>query len=547
MKKYLIVSPIIVLLFTSQLYSQNWQWALSSGKSNGDDFGRIDIDNNSNLYLAGIFYQFNGIFGNDTLLTNGGNDIVLAKLNSSGNFQWARQIGGNNLEGIGGINFNSSSNSIFIGGNFYDSIAFGTISLIASGSNDIFFAKYDLNGNCVWAKKAGGNGSDNSFRISSDNNGNFYAVGLVTDTAYFDSHMVTSGMYLTKYNNNGLCQWAKNVSYGVSIINISCFNNEVLVSGWSGNDTIIVDPDTLYSNSVGDDLFLAKFDANGNLIWAELDGGGMVASTAGAKFDDNGNIYAPCNLGSADTATFGSVIFPPPAGGFQVCLVKYNNNGTFIWARETNCTMDFRVNDISVNNSDGSCYLTGNFSGTVSIGSYTVSAAPGNVDMYIARFNTNGDCLGIRNTKVDIGGPSPGAGNSVVQDAANCYVAGQFRNTANFDSYSITSTFTTKDIFIAKIDVFTGIGGLDKISNNQLEIYANPNRGTFNIKVPDEVKTFKKAVLIIYNSAGKETTRFPLDNENDYPHFDVANSAKGMYTIKLLQGNKSYTGKLVVE
>ena len=85
------------------------------------------------------------------------------------------------------------------------------------------------------------------------------------------------------------------------------------------------------------------------------------------------------------------------------------------------------------------------------------------------------------------------------------------------------------------------------MSNNQLIIYANPNKGTFNIKVPDGVTNLDGAVLIVYDNVGREASRFSLDNSSEHPHFDVANAASGMYIIKLIQGNKVYVGKLVMQ
>ncbi|MFI5218800.1 MAG: T9SS type A sorting domain-containing protein [Bacteroidia bacterium] len=549
MKKYIFI--IITALFINEAQSQSWQWAISCGKSNGDDIGRIAIDNNSNLYLAGTFYSSFGIFGTDTFITNGISDIVFAKLNSSGTFQWVHQIGGNNspsdLEAAAGVNYNAAANCVFVAGMFYDSISLGGTTLHSGGANDIFFAKYDANGNCAWAKKAGSNSFDLTVNITSDDNGNLYVIGNVNDTAYFDTYAVPKGYFLVKYNNSGNCQWAKKIISDASINGISCYNNEIVVAGNTVNDTIIIDSDTLFStNNFGADLVIAAFDLNGSLIWAKLDASGTVSYAAEAEYDNSGNIYITGVVAGFDTVKFGNVIFPP--SGTQIFLVKYDNNGTVTWARESASSYDCRIFDLSVSNGDGSCYLTGRFQDTITFGNYTVNGASfGEEHMFISRYDANGDCLGIRHTQVDIDGPNPGRGYSVVQDANNiCYVAGQFSNTANFDTYSLTSVWQ-KDIFIAKIDAITGIGGKEINPNNHLLIYANPNKGTFNIKVPDEVKTFKKAWLLIFDNTGRETARFSLDNESDYPYLDVTNAAKGMYTVKLVQGDKNYSGKLIVE
>ncbi|MFI5219643.1 MAG: T9SS type A sorting domain-containing protein [Bacteroidia bacterium] len=546
MKKYIFV--IIAALFINKAESQNWQWAISCGKSNGDDFGRLAIDNNSNLYLAGIFYPFNGIFGNDTFPTNGGTDIVFAKLNSSGGFQWVQQIYGNGIEGIGAPVFSSTNNGFFLYGAFDDSITLGTTGLASGGAYDIYLALYDLSGNCQWAKKAGGTGTDAIYRVASDNNGNLYAIGYVTDTAYFDSYAVPKGYYLAKYNSSGNCQWGKKILSETGITSISCYNNEVIVSGGVTNDTIIIDTDTLYSNNPCCDLLLAKFDSNGNLTWAKLDGGGTVYLETFSKYDNSGNIYVACNISGTDTSTFGSTIFLPTGAGSETALIKYDNNGNVIWAKETLSSNDCRVQDLSVNNGDGSCYMTGRFKDTITMDAYTVNTiASGNVDIFLARYNANGDCQGIRNTQVDVDGPSPGGGYSVVQEPnSTCYVAGQFRNAATFDTYTITSVWQ-KDIFIAKIDAIIGVGEGKFAENNTLLIYANPNAGKCNITVPDDFLHEKKLTLSIYDNTGRLIQQKTLEMSGGKIKLNLEAEAKGVYNVTLSNGKKSYNGKIVFE
>ena len=113
-----------------------------------------------------------------------------------------------------------------------------------------------------------------------------------------------------------------------------------------------------------------------------------------------------------------------------------------------------------------------------------------------------------------------------------------------------SNTFTSygmQDGFIVKSDAITGIGEKQANPQNQLIIYTNPNKGTFTIKVPDAVKTFKDAWLYVYDITGKETARFSLDKESDTPHFNVSKAKAGSYNIKLIQGDKVYFGEMIVQ
>src|SRR5664279_2932897 len=73
------------------------------------------------------------------------------------NFKWAKSITG----AISGykIAIDTKGNS-FVTGAFQETVTFDTVTITSHGEGDIFIARYDSNGNCLWAKQAGGIGSD---------------------------------------------------------------------------------------------------------------------------------------------------------------------------------------------------------------------------------------------------------------------------------------------------------------------------------------------------------------------------------------------------
>ncbi|MFI5218799.1 MAG: T9SS type A sorting domain-containing protein [Bacteroidia bacterium] len=94
-----------------------------------------------------------------------------------------------------------------------------------------------------------------------------------------------------------------------------------------------------------------------------------------------------------------------------------------------------------------------------------------------------------------------------------------------------------------------GITWKDEMNLNiqTLKLIPNPSSSFVNVILPINFSKNKPIIAIMYDIVGRKTARFSLDNESDYPHFDVGNAAKGMYTVKLVQGDKSYVGKLIVE
>ena len=125
----------------------------------------LDIDPNGNVIVCGSF-NHNVDFdpGPNTFnLTSTGNfEAFLTKLNSNGDFIWAKKLGNFNTV-YGNINLNDvkcdMSGNIYSTGDFSGSCDFdpgaGTYNLVAGGPGDGFVSKLDANGNFVWAKKIG--------------------------------------------------------------------------------------------------------------------------------------------------------------------------------------------------------------------------------------------------------------------------------------------------------------------------------------------------------------------------------------------------------
>ncbi|MBL7745953.1 MAG: T9SS type A sorting domain-containing protein, partial [Chitinophagaceae bacterium] len=191
-------------------------------------------------------------------------------------------------------------------------------------------------------------------------------------------------------------------------------------------------------------------------------------------------------------------------------------------------------------NDDGTSYLIGSFSGSTQIGPFNLST--GNTDdVFVARLDKNGNWLGITNF-------GEGQGYGMQEDiTGDFYISGIFKNTMNIGSTVLTSA-GNYDIFIAKSSAITGIGGNERSMQSQLSIYANPNKGSFRIKIPEDIATYEASVLLVFDQQGREITRFTLSlTDDETPVFDVDKAGPGIYMVQLVQGAISYCGKMVVE
>lgn len=188
------------------VYAQSFSWAKQFGPPLSDWGKSIAADAEGNVYITGYFYgtvDFNPGAGIFNLTSKGSGDVFITKLDASGNFIWAKQLGGTGIDYGFSIVADDFSN-VYITGIFSDSIEFnpgtGTCILTSSGLNDTYILKIDSSGNLDWAKRIGGTSFVWGFSISIDLFRNVYITGAFSDTADFDPgigicNLISQGLY----------------------------------------------------------------------------------------------------------------------------------------------------------------------------------------------------------------------------------------------------------------------------------------------------------------------------------------------------------------
>ena len=245
---YLKLNQFVIFLFFGigliQAQTPNWLWAHGAKGSGHESVIDAISDKNGNVYLTGEFYSSNFTIGSFSLAKIGLVDFFIAKYNSSGNVVWANSVGAANNYSSGISITSDNAGNIFVTGTFSSAtITFGTTTITNSkeGSDDIFIVKYDSNGNVVWAKGAGGTDNEVCYDISTDASGNIYAIGYFESTSFnIGSIVLTSDIYadedafIAKYDKNGNEIWAKSISGNSHDIGTNIkidANGNVLIAG----------------------------------------------------------------------------------------------------------------------------------------------------------------------------------------------------------------------------------------------------------------------------------------------------------------------------
>jgi phage-related tail fiber protein len=289
MKKfYFLTLFAFISLFAN---AQSYQWAKGIGGTGYEYCNHAVIDGSGNLYMTGSFTStadFNPGTGTANLTSVGQEDIFIAKYDANGNYLWAKRIGSTNPDMGYGIAVDGAGNC-YVTGTFELTVDFdpgaGTANLTSGGQEDIFIAKYDANGNYIWAKSMGSSGQDYGNCIILDGTGNCYLTGYFQGTVDFDPGVGTANLisnsgsndiFFAKYDASGNYIWAKSIGsnnpdngYGIAVDG----TGNLYITG-SFSSTADFDPGAgtanLTSNSSACDIFFAKYDASGNYIWAKI-------------------------------------------------------------------------------------------------------------------------------------------------------------------------------------------------------------------------------------------------------------------------------------
>jgi hypothetical protein len=286
----------------------NLIWAKKFGGSSYDKGIGIALDNSGNIYTTGYYI---GNISSPVLTGYGNRDIYVLKLDPSGNVLWAKSFGGKNQDEGNSIAVNSLG-EVYVTGYFRDTIDAdpngGVVPLYGNGNDELFLIKLDANGNYLWSEVIGGYGSDIGYDLFIDAADNVYLTGKFSGTVDFDPgagvyNLSTDGngsAFVQKLDVNGNLIWAlgfgsARMDYGESITVDNSGN--VIVTGsflYGAFGTVDFDPGpgTYNQSNVGSaDMFVSKFDSNGNFLWSGTMGTTLVDYGREVTVDNSGNIY----------------------------------------------------------------------------------------------------------------------------------------------------------------------------------------------------------------------------------------------------------------
>jgi hypothetical protein len=540
------------LILPSTLCSQTpaWLWARTATSLNASGATYITTDIYQNSYVTGVFYQ-NMILGTDTLVNTGSSDAFIAKYDSAGNVLWARLLGSEWEDGIVNPSIDDGGN-VYIAGEFCgSSLIVGQDTLVNQGpvqlTHDAFVVKYDSNGNVLWVRVATGSGREAIIATAIDGSDNLYISGhfWMSTLITFDSlplYKVGGGLsnvFLAKYDNNGNVLWARadggtNYSWVTGMATDP--NGNIYITGAFDGLSITFGNLTLYNaGSLTDyDVFLVKYDPSGNVVWAQSFGGNGMDVGKNVATDQSGNVYITGTF-TSPALSLGPFVLNN-TGDRNVYVAKLDPLVNVLWAKSTGGTFDDVPRGLFVDETGGVYISVTLKSPSITFGNtihYNLN--PFTADFFIAKY----DSLGNESWGMSIGGSGNEEGDISVSATGNLYIAGGYSSPAIvLGSDTLTTSAGTVRFFVAKASGFTGVESI-RNPDYQISLYPNPMDNYVTVQVSSSIADL---IFCLYDIHGRKMLSEKI---TETTRLDVSGLPAGIYIYTLEYPGGRQTGRLV--
>lgn len=538
----------------SPALAQVHAWSQRFGGT-GDDMARgVTVDGTGNVLIVGGCTSITDFGGGNFFTTANTRDIFLAKFDASGLHQWSHVFPNSvgNDEGYG-VAADGSGN-VFITGNFFSTVDFGSGSnLTSAGGADIFLAKYGSDGSYQWSKRFGTSGNETGYAVSADASGNVVVTGQFQGTVDFGGGpLVASGssadIFVAKYDASGAHVWSKRFG---STQNDEAHGMDVDASGnvvITGSFQLSVDfGGGPLTSPTGLSMFLAKYDANGAHQWSKhfvglgSEIGNAVAIDAAANIVVTGQYAGNVDFGG------GPLNWVAASDCF---IAKFDANGVHQWSHGYGGSSSDPAYGVAVD-AAGNVAISGYFINTANFGGSDLTSNTGSNDIYFARYSASG----VHQWSQRFGNFQYDFGHAVAMNGAgDVFLAGEFNGPVDFGGGPLDNEFEiSQDIILAKFGTtVTSVEETPRSSSASIAAYPNPfnpattirytvtERGRVRLKIYDASGEHVVTLLNEERPAGSHTVLWGGRDEKG------VSVSSGVYFVSLEQNGSVATTKVTL-
>jgi hypothetical protein len=431
------------------------QWARAFGDPVGQAIRSVGVDSAGNVYSAG---DFEGVvsFGGDLLVADGENaDVVIAKHDHFGNPVWSQRFGDSSNQYSAKLLVDADDNIIVLG-RMFGNMDFGGGVLDSNGVEDFFVVKLDGDGNHIWSRWFGGDDPDRAERMALTPEGDVVITGTFNVDVDFGGGMFTSAglrdaVVLALDGQTGEHQWSVQIGgpgdeygYGIDVD----VDGNVIATGRFEDTIDLGQP--LVSAGLRD-IYVAKFDSSGALLWSNGFGGPGDDGPHDLVALPNGDFTVTGFM--ADTMDFGGPDLVS-AGERDIFLATFDPAGDHVWSANFGDAIDQFTSPAELNihmslelDMSGNILLGASLLGTADFGGGPLMASD-NPNVIYARFVSDGSFI----SNQSFGGPSSDfIGDITVSDGFVVLCGRSFASSMDFGPAGIVPMAGDTDAFIAKL------------------------------------------------------------------------------------------------
>jgi len=552
-----------MLLYASSMvpiesFTQNldYVWAKKSGGTYTESGNGVATDAVGNVVVTGTFFSSSITFDNITLTKSDSlsASMFVAKYSPDGNILWAKRASTPSpyMETYGYSVVTDADGNVYVSGDLVgDSITFDnqTIVLPEPYNQASFLVKYNAAGLFVWAKMALNGRAATS--VAMDDSGNLFVSGIFSNQIDFDGILIHSvgscyGIFLAKYGSSGNLMWANATNYSFAgngtpdaMSNALCTDNNgnIYLTGFFGSDTMFFDASHavyVVNNESVRNVFLAKYDNNGNALWAT----GAVSKPSLFRLSGNGvkaigdHVYLVGEF-EGDSVQFGNNIISKTDAFSEIFITKYDKWGNNIWANSLGTESIDYGHAVITDNAGNVCLAATTNGEFFQINSVSVDTLPGGNNAALVKFDENGNFLQLI---TPVNGPSgqSSAKGMAIDGNDNIFLTGGFSNTVYFGLNPLTSTNFWDDVFVCKLNSSTI--GFDQIMPKvcNLRVFPNPAADWIEIELTRchdkalDLKIFDlKGVLVKTMELNQKNTKTNISELNNGVYILVVDTSDG--------------------
>jgi len=467
----------------------NTNWSATGGSMQNDEIYEMIFDSQGNVVVCGTIYQASQ-FGTIQVYTEGEGDILIAKLSKDGVWLWAVSAGtAMYYDECRGVTIDSNDN-VYGTGYFQGTVNFGNTTVMTTGF-DGWIARVNNTGQFDWAIKFGGFDVDVGWDLAADNYDNLYVTGYYQNFTEFDATQLTDTgqseeprFFLAYYNISAeQWDWAKD-SYGTGVsvpyqVVVETSTNSAYVAGYNtgmeewDSGTFSSNPQSTYAG------FVVKYNESGSFEWGQNTGGSQCFGTnCGVYFNNvilhpDGGIVVGGNFLQTYKKQGGAIV--TGSGSWDVLLLRYDANGTQIWDYNAGGSGDDRLQALSVN-PKGQIQFGGRHYAEMKFGTTTLqkNTSTNHYDGFIAQVDNNSDFQWA----MSIGGADNDTVGALLALSDGTLVAGgDFSGTVWFGDTPRSAT--DQDVFVWMFQHDKDDDGITDYTDNCLNT-ANANQSNFD-------------------------------------------------------------------